>query len=225
MKRVLEGNRQENPNKKTKHASSEEAVIETSSEGTQDNSVLNSSSEGAEDTILNLSSRESEKEGKTIVIDSPKPNMSSLEIAESVDAIKYDSILNEQLEEMISDSLNEIDKVANEDSSNTSEHLRNTLKAIKGVFDSPSAYRSKLEKLYEQDLYMLDASDAIADIVLMVNGELPVLERFFKTTESKDLDFTDYILEVRNEVANILVNRYSDFITCNEDFELTLVGE
>jgi len=213
MKRELEGKFEVSLNKKFKHSSSDEAIIETSSETIEDQ-ALNSSY-----------SSETEEDVKTVSVNSSgSPISDFLKDTKNSDTVNKNSTLDPQLEEIVTNSLNEIDEIANKDLI-APEHLRNVLKTIKGVFDSPSAYKSKLKELYEQDPYMLDAKDAIASIVLIVNGVLPDVEKSFKMTKKEYLNFTDYILEVQEVVANKLADRYSDFITCNEDFELTLLGE
>ena len=206
----------ENSNKKLKVGSQEgiskEVVVETSSDGSKDN-------------VFASPYKESEEESKSTTLDSSEFSDSNLEVTESGGAIKKESILNPQLEEKIIKCLDKIDEVANKDLEAPAEHLRNVLKVIKGVFDSPSSYEAELEELYQQDPDMLKAADEIADIVLIVNGMLPDMKRLYKKTASEDSHFIDYIIEVQEELTNILTARYSNFITCNEDFELTLIGE
>jgi len=131
--------------------------------------------------------------------------------------------MHQRLEKIVRESLSQIDEVAGNDPENSSKHLSNVLEAVKKVYDHSYAYRSALEELYEKDPYMNHAKGAIADIVHMMCSRLPQVKWCFEEDRTNK-DFMDYSFDVQDAVVDVLVDRYPNFIACNEERELMLIG-
>jgi len=137
MKRILEGKIEVNLSKKPKHTGSEEKeVIETSSES-------------PEDTILNSSSRESEEDDKTIVIDSSESRLNNLEIAKNssdIREVKTNSIDNKQhfLEETIKGYMSILQEGVSDKT--TCDHV---IASILDIYTESRSYTEVLNQIVE----------------------------------------------------------------------------
>lgn len=132
--------------------------------------------------------------------------------------------MNPYLEEIVENSLKQIDEVVQADAEHVSVHMFNILYAVRKVYNNSNNYRVALEKLYEKDPYVNKAVHGIATIILMMCGILPQLQESFKE-EATNMEFEDYSLKIEEDIIDRIIGRYPDFITFEEGYGLILTGE